>query len=105
MAGPSTHRGHPIIAHPSGEGWVYDDTGELVSENPNRDCGRCGLPLTDDGHDGCIPSLPGVRNACCGHGETRLAYVQFDAGDDLAGEEAVAWMRANGGAPWVERKS
>lgn len=41
-------------------------------------CGHCGLHRTKQGHDGCIGELDSVMNACCGHGETSAAYVQFD---------------------------
>ncbi len=41
-------------------------------------CGHCNLKRTKEGHDGCIGTLKGVMNACCGHGETKVAYVQFD---------------------------
>lgn len=41
-------------------------------------CNHCGLQRTKEGHDGCIGTLENVRNACCGHGDTPVAYVQFD---------------------------
>jgi hypothetical protein len=31
-------------------------------------CVACGRPPTATGQDPCIPDLPGVRFACCGHG-------------------------------------
>ena len=40
-------------------------------------CDHCGLKRTKEGHDGCIGTLDGVANACCGHGEINAAYVQF----------------------------
>jgi hypothetical protein len=33
-------------------------------------------------HDGCIPNLPGVRWACCGHG-VREGYLVFEDGRTL----------------------
>ena len=57
--------------------WVYSDTGQRVAENPERPCGHCGLPNRPDGHDACLGELPGVMNACCGHGDQRDAYVQL----------------------------
>lgn len=80
------HRGHRIVTLSGGmpansrSVWVYADTGEPVSANPNRDCGHCGLANTPEGHDGCLGTLPGVMNACCGHG-TGEAYVQFPPGN------------------------
>ncbi|MFW6242880.1 MAG: hypothetical protein ACOC2W_01865 [bacterium] len=29
--------------------------------------------------DACFPNLPGVSNACCGHGK-RKGYIQFENG-------------------------
>lgn len=51
------------------------------SEIGAASCGHCGLSRTPEGHDGCIGTLPGVTNACCGHGGTAEgAYVQFSFG-------------------------
>lgn len=41
------------------------------------ECGLCGKPRTPEGHDACIGTMPGVANACCGHGDTPCAYVQY----------------------------
>ena len=68
-------RGHPM--HLDGEVWRYSDNNQLVSDNPDRACGHCGKKSTPEGHDGCLGTLPGVENACCGHGDTRDAYVQY----------------------------
>ena len=70
-----SHRGHQIVL--AGDVWLYADTGELVSENPDRPCGHCGLPNTPEGHDACLGTVPGAINACCGHGVAAAAYVQF----------------------------
>ena len=42
-------------------------------------CGQCGGMPTEKGHDPCIADLPGVVNACCGHG-THSGYVHFENG-------------------------
>lgn len=73
-------RGHIIT---DSDGWRYADTGELVANNPNRDCGHCGRSNTADGYDGCLGALPGVMNACCGHGIEEAAYVQFQVDRDV----------------------
>lgn len=67
-----TYRGHKIK-----QVYIYEDTKELVSENPNRECGHCGKENTKEGHDGCLGTLPNVMNACCGHGNKKEAYVQY----------------------------
>lgn len=81
------HRGHRIVRRNAS--WVYADTGLAVTCDPFRDCGRCGRPVTSEGHDGCLGHLPGVDNACCGHGRTADAYVVHSDGARRAGEEAI----------------
>jgi len=56
-------------------------------------CGHCGLRRTVEGHDGCIGTLPDVMNACCGHGEDGMAYVQFWGRERLEGEEALKYIK------------
>lgn len=70
------HRGHNIVQQEN-ESWIYVDTGQMVSQNPDRRCGHCDLPNREDGHDSCLGVLPGVMNACCGHGDVRMSYVQL----------------------------
>ena len=84
-------RGHRI-EQVDGE-WVYCDTQEPTVDGwKNRPCGECGLPFTEEGHDGCIGTLPGVVNACCGHGDSGDAYVQFGDGRELRGPAALEYM-------------
>jgi len=47
-------------------------------------CTRCGHLPTKKGHDWCIRNMPGVMNACCGHGETE-GYIQFTNGVTIRG--------------------
>ena len=52
-------------------------------------CGKCKLPPTGEGHDGCLGTLPGdVMNACCGHGNDELAYIQYWDGSESRGRSA-----------------
>jgi len=71
--------------------WVYFDTKEPTIETyKSRNCGHCNLPQTEEGHDGCLGTLRGVSNACCGHGEAKEAYIQFiDGSDVIRGKEAI----------------
>jgi hypothetical protein len=62
--------------------WRYCSDGVPVSDDPFRPCGHCGRPQTPEGHDGCLGTLPGVMNACCGHGVEADAYVQYKEQDD-----------------------
>jgi hypothetical protein len=63
----------------------YCDTGELVYEAAPRACPRCGEFPTSEGHDPCIANLPGVSNACCGHG-VEPGYVQLNNGRTIRGQ-------------------
>lgn len=91
----STFRGHEIYKGEDGE-WFFSDTNERVdSAWAKRPCGYCLLPNTPEGHDGCLGTLPGVMNACCGHGELRGTYVQFPDGSSIYGLEAALWMSEN----------
>lgn len=89
----SLYRGHAIEKDDSGV-YRFVDTGEPVPETwKSRPCGICGLHNTPEGHDGCLGTIPGVRNACCGHGVEQEAYVQFEDGrEDLRGASAVAFF-------------
>ena len=83
-------RGHEI--EETDEGWVYSDTKMPCSGE--RECGVCGLESTPEGHDGCIGTLPGVMNACCGHGGTyEGAYVQFNPNVTIRGQEAIDYIK------------
>ena len=45
-------------------------------------CPICKQSRGPDGHDPCIPNLPGVRYACCGHGGKGMneGYLYFENG-------------------------
>lgn len=79
-------RGHPMFFK-DGQ-WLYKDTKSPTVGN-NRACGNCGKPSTREGHDGCLGSLSGVMNACCGHGIENEAYVQFSAKRTIRGKDAI----------------
>jgi hypothetical protein len=89
----SYFRGHEIEF--VGEVWRYVDTKEPtpLSQFSRRSCGRCGEVPTPEGHDACFGTLPGVKNACCGHGQPGEAYVQFWDGTRLAGQEAIDFAK------------
>jgi len=73
--------------------WIYSDNKQPVSEDKNRSCGNFGKPQTKEGHDGCIGTLENVKNACCGHGPTDEAYIQYKNGEELRGKEALSEIR------------
>jgi hypothetical protein len=45
-----------------------------------RTCVVCGAKVGPDRPDACLGRLPGVVEACCGHGQQRKAYIHFDSG-------------------------
>jgi len=70
--------------------WVFSDTLEPTAEtHKSRACGNCGKMETAEGHDACLGNLPGVINACCGHGIILQAYIQFLNGTELRGSDAI----------------
>lgn len=62
-------------------------------------CDFCGLKRTKEGHDGCIGELENVMNACCGHGEVGMAYVQFSDKKRIKGNEAIMYIKENSPNP------
>ena len=81
----SYHRGHKI--EDIDGAFYFVDTGESVPDTwRNRPCGKCGEPNTKEGHDACLGAIPNVMNACCGHGDDRCAYIQFNDGIIIRGD-------------------
>ncbi len=68
---------------------MFSDTREPVETHEDRPCTNCGCHETPEGHDACLGTLPGVMNACCGHGDPRGVYVQFHGGKILKHKEAI----------------
>lgn len=61
--------------------FFYQDNGQPTAETwKDRPCGHCGIYNTPEGHDACLGELPGVMNACCGHGNIEESYIQFENG-------------------------
>ena len=60
-----------------------------VQYNKNIPCGKCNKSVTKEGHDACLGTLPGVMNACCGHGKKQEAYIQFLDGFAIRGKDAI----------------
>lgn len=66
-------------------------------------CLNCKKKRTKEGYDGCIGELPNVMNACCGHGETKMAYIQFEHKNynaepnkiRIIGQEALDYIKDN----------
>lgn len=96
MSAKSRVYGHPVIHHSGKDVWRWDDTGEAVTRESEqaRLCPRCGKPPTREGYDACLGHLPGISGACCGHGFSEDVYVQFENGDGLSGENALAFFKS-----------
>lgn len=70
--------------------WFFINSSKSVKDNWRKiSCGVCGEKSTKEGHDNCIGTLPGVVNACCGHGQTDEAYVMFSNGFILRSNSAL----------------
>ena len=88
MGGNGYLRGHKI-EHVNNK-WVYSDNKQLTSEtHKDRACGNCGNPETEEGHDACLGTLPGLMNACCGHGLKNEAYIQLMDSTSIHGIDAL----------------
>ncbi len=88
----SKYRGHDIFF--IDDQWFYTDNNE-PTVGSKRPCGHCEKKITEEGHDVCIGVLPGVMNACCGHGIIVDAYVQFDKTKSISGRDAIAYINKN----------
>lgn len=83
------HRGNEIYRDESSGIFKYVDDDMSVSENHFiKPCGNCGRSCTPEGSDGCLGTLIGTMNACCGHGEDESAYIQFLDGNIISGKDA-----------------
>lgn len=80
-------RGHEIELI-DGEFFYCDTKAPTASTYQDRPCGHCGKHQTPEGHDGCLGTLKGIMNACCGHGQTSDTYVQFLDSTPVYGEDA-----------------
>jgi len=87
------YRGHDIEYIYENDNWIFSDTKTSVSENKNIKCGNCGKPQTSEDHDDCIGSLKNVLNACCGHGNSNEAYIQFSDKSEIRGIDAVKYIK------------
>lgn len=53
--------------------WKHTDGSGI---NKIKVCPKCNKLPNKDGSDACLNKLPGVKNACCGHGVSD-GYIQF----------------------------
>ena len=89
----SMFRGYEIESI-DGREWFFCDNGQSTVDHwMIRPCGHCKKMQTKDGHDPCIGTLKDVQNACCGHGNNDLAYIQYDDGSELRGESVFVAIK------------
>ena len=67
----------------------YADNNELWDSKNPRPCIKCNQHVGPSRHDPCIENLPGVKFACCGHGDEYYAYVAFEDGTVYREQEAL----------------
>jgi len=67
--------GHIIEYNIENSKWYYLDNKEEA--NYFKPCPLCGNMPTKEGYDFCLGKLPGVKNACCGHG-IKEGYIHFE---------------------------
>jgi hypothetical protein len=84
----SLWRGHPIIW--ANRKWIFEDNYSPIPSyggkvRPCKECGRLFEGSCEDEPDPCLGILPGVDNACCGHGDPTKAYIRFTNGIILKG--------------------
>ena len=76
----SYYRGHEIYY--KNNKWYYLDNNNLASKNirPCKKCGKVFEGSNIGNPDPCLANLPGVDNACCGHGIKDQSYIRFTNG-------------------------
>ena len=88
MTARSFFRGHPTEWDEENKRWVYSDTKETADFSNIRPCKNCGVTFQGSNvgeADTCLGELPGVDNACCGHGQSSQAYIRFKNGVTVKG--------------------
>ena len=82
MATRGFFRGHPIIF--INKKWLYSNTKKALpgygGDKTPRPCLHCGKIFDFHESDPCLGDLPGVDNACCGHGVREESYIRFTNG-------------------------
>jgi hypothetical protein len=74
-------RGYPIFWDEESKEWRFVDNNAIMrTEHDKRPCKKCGKVFQGSNPDPCLGNLPGVDNACCGHGIKEYAYIRFTNG-------------------------
>jgi hypothetical protein len=93
MTAAGYFRGYPICWCTHWKMWVYRDTGAPAGFGGEvRPCPKCGRTFEGSNKgepDPCLGTLPGVDNACCGHGVREQAYIRFTNGVVVRGFDEI----------------
>lgn len=88
-------RGHPVYF--DGEDWRYQDDDSIASLGKHvRPCKKCGKLFEGSNvgdPDPCLGNLPGVDNACCGHGDRKASYIRFTSGVVVRGFDVIEYSK------------
>ena len=52
---------------------------------PTDEITPCVICRGVNAHDDCLGTLPGVKFACCGHGDREFSYIVFENGVTIRG--------------------
>ena len=87
-------RGH-LCYIDSNRDWRYIDNDQKAGfGHEMRPCAKCGIMFEGSNigePDPCLGNLPGVDNACCGHGIPSESYVRFTSGVVLRGFNEIEY--------------
>lgn len=90
-AGKSHLRGHKVLfggfsdgGYPIDEVFEENRNPVTIDDHKHLPCAYCDREPTPEGHDACIPNLPSVEYACCGH-HTEEGYLNFTNGIIIRG--------------------
>lgn len=67
----------------------YKDNKEIDIDKELFTCKKCGKSAYNNEPDPCLGILPGVEYACCGHGNTKFAYIKFKDGTIIRGFNTI----------------
>lgn len=86
-------RGHAIQYDADTRQWFYvaadGAVGDRADDPQERACATCKRDPTPEGHDACLGTIMGAKNACCGHGDALYAYVAWEDGTETRFHDAL----------------
>ncbi len=86
----SNFGGHPVSL--VDDDWQYEDGTSATHADSIKPCKKCRKRnggYNNEDPDPCLGRLPGVKFACCGHGNREDAYILFDNGLVVQGFDKI----------------